>query len=83
MGKGNKLTVISVHNGMDESIQDDGQVDITIVVDMGVKPVKEKNGGMMVDVQKRKLTPLFTKDDKDGVHEIPNLGKVKHIQEIR
>lgn len=45
-------TVVCVHDCMNKSIQNNGQVDIAVVVNMGVQPVKEKDRCVMVNVQK-------------------------------
>jgi hypothetical protein len=74
--------VVSVHDSVDESVQDNSQENVTIVVDVRVEPVKEKDGQVMVDVQKGKLTPLLAKDDKDGVPKVPDLGNVKQPEQV-
>ena len=74
--------VVRVHDGVDEAIQGNGQVNVTVVVDMRVEPVKEENGNVMVNVEKGQLAPLFAQDNKDGVPKIPNLGHVKEPQQV-
>jgi hypothetical protein len=74
--------VVRVHAGVDESVQNNGQVNITIVVDVGVEPVKEKDGSVVVDVQEGKLSPLFANHDKKSVPKVPNLGGVKQPEEV-
>lgn len=74
--------VISVHDSVNETIEDDGEVDVSIVVDMGVKPVKEENGEVVVNMEERKLSPLLSEHDEDGVPEVPDLGSVKHPQQV-
>jgi hypothetical protein len=75
--------VVSVHDGVNESIQDNRKVNVTIVVDTGVEPVKQENGQVMVHVQKTKLTPLLAEDDKDGIPKVPDLGNVKQPEKVR
>jgi hypothetical protein len=67
---------------MDKSVQYNGQINVAIVVDARIEPVKEKNGRVVVHVQKRKLPPLFPQDDKDGIPKVPNFGNVKEPQQI-
>jgi hypothetical protein len=74
--------VVGVHDRMDESIQDNGKVDITIVKHVSIEPVEQKDGDVMVDMQERKLSPLFPQNDENGVPEIPNLRNVEQPQEI-
>jgi len=74
--------VIRVHACVDESIEDNGQIDVTIIKDIRVKPVEQKDGSVMVDMKEGKLSPLFSQNDKDGVHEIPNLCEIKQPQEV-
>jgi hypothetical protein len=69
--------IIRVHDCMDESIQDNGEIDITIILRIGIEPVEQKNGEMMVHVEERKLSPLLSKYDKNGVPKIPNFRNVK------
>lgn len=42
--------IVCVHTSMDETIEDDGKIDVTIVKNICVKPVKEKDGSMMINV---------------------------------
>lgn len=74
--------VVRVHDRMNESVQENRQVDIAVVVYMRVEPVKEKDGNMMIDMQEGQLTPLFPQDNKDGIPKVPNFGHVKEPQEI-
>lgn len=67
---------------MDESIQNDRKVDITIIEDVRVQPVEEENGDVMVDMEEGKLAPLLSKDDEDSVPEVPNFRNVEQPQEI-
>lgn len=43
--------VVSVHDSVNESIQQDGEVNISIIHHIRVKPVKEENREVMVDVK--------------------------------
>ena len=65
--------VVRVHTSVDESIEDNGQIDVTIIKDIRVEPVEQKDGSVMVDMEEGKLSPLFSQNDEDGVPEIPNL----------
>ena len=72
--------VVRVHDGVDESVQSDGEVNVTIVVDVRVEPEAKESGYVVVDMKEGQLPPLPTNDNKDGVPEIPNLGHVKEPQ---
>lgn len=74
--------VISVHDSVDESVKNNGEVDITIVVNMRIEPVEEENSEMMVNVKEGKLSPLLSEHNEDGVPEIPDLGSIKHPQQV-
>jgi len=65
--------VVRVHNSVDESIEGNSQINITIIKDVRVEPVEQKDGSVMVNMEEGKLSPLFAQNDKDGVPEIPNL----------
>ena len=56
---------------MDESIQGNGEVNISIIVDVTVEPVKEKDGDVVVDMKEAQLSPLFAENDKEGVPKVP------------
>ena len=75
--------VVSVHDGMDESVQKNSKVYISIVKRVSIEPVEQKDGGMVVDVKERKLSPFLSKDNEDGIPEIPDLGHVKEPEKIR
>jgi hypothetical protein len=74
--------VVCVHDGVNESIQDNCEVNVTIVVHARVEPVKQENGQVMVHVQKTKLTPLLAEDDKDGIPKVPDLGNIKQPEKV-
>lgn len=67
---------------MNEAIQQNGQIDITIIIDMGIQPIKQENGGMMIDMQKGELSPLFANNDKEGIPKVPNFGNIKEPEQI-
>lgn len=74
--------VVGVHDGVDETIQGYGQVNVSIVKDIDIQPVEQENRDVMVDVQKGKLSPLFPQDNEDGVPEVPYLGNIKKPQKV-
>lgn len=45
--------IVRVHDRVNETIQDDGEVNITIIIHMRVEPIKEKDGNMVVHVKER------------------------------
>lgn len=69
--------VIGVHDSVDESIEENGEVNVSVIHDIGIEPIKEKDGEMMVDMKKGKLTPLFANNDEKGVPKVPNFGDIK------
>ena len=74
--------VVSVHDSVDESVKDDGKVDITIIEYVSVEPVEEENGRVVVNMQKGKLSPFLSKYNENGIPEIPNLGNVEQPQKV-
>mmetsp|Transcript_31212 Transcript_31212/g.75472 ORF Transcript_31212/g.75472 Transcript_31212/m.75472 type:complete len:203 (-) Transcript_31212:129-737(-) len=74
--------VVSVHDRMDESVEEDGQVDVSIIQDIHVEPIKKKDGSVVVHVQERELTPLLSQNYEDCVPKVPYLRDVEKPQEI-
>mmetsp|Transcript_46771 Transcript_46771/g.113997 ORF Transcript_46771/g.113997 Transcript_46771/m.113997 type:complete len:243 (+) Transcript_46771:1131-1859(+) len=74
--------VVRVHDSVDESIQDDCEIDVTIVEYIRVQPVEEEDGNVMVDMEEGQLTPLLSEDDEDRVPEVPNFRHVEQPQEV-
>jgi len=74
--------IVSVHDGMDKSVQNNRKINITVVKDIGVEPIEKKDGNVMVDVQERKLSPLLSQNDENSVPKIPNLRNVEQPQKI-
>ena len=75
--------VVGVHDSVNETVQQDGEVNISVVENVDIEPVKEEDGPMVVDVQERKLSPFLSKNNKDGIPEVPDLGGVKEPKQIR
>ena len=75
--------VVSVHDGVNESVQHNGKVYITIIENVGVQPVEKEDGDVVVDVQKRQLPPFLAEDNENGIPEVPHLGNVEEPQQIR
>jgi len=69
--------VISVHDSMDETIEQNSKVNIAIVQYIGVEPIEQEDSRVMVNMEETKLFPLFIQNDEDGIPEIPNLRHVK------
>lgn len=67
---------------MNESIKNNGQKDISVIIDVRVEPVKEKDRRVVVHVQERELPPLFAEHDKDRIPKVPHLGNVKEPEQI-
>ena len=74
--------VVSVHDSVDESVKDNGDENYSIIVDSGVEPVKEEDGSVVVNVKEGKLSPLLSKNDEDGVPEVPDLGDVEQPEKV-
>jgi hypothetical protein len=74
--------VIRVHDSVDETVEENGQVNVTIVINVRVEPVKEEDGDVMVNMQKRKLTPLFANNNKECIPKVPDLRDIEEPQEI-
>jgi hypothetical protein len=67
---------------VDESIEDNGKVNISIVVYMRVEPVKHKDGDVMVHMEEGELSPLLSEYDEYSVPEVPNLRDIKQPKEL-
>ncbi len=74
--------VVSIHDSVDETVQCNGEIYITVVLNVDIDPVKQKNGEMMVYVKERKLPPFLSNDNENGIPEVPNLGDVKEPKKI-
>ncbi len=68
---------------MDEPVQENGQVNVTIKVHVRIQPVEKKNRRVVVNMQKTKLVPFFTKDNKKRVPKVPNFANVEQPKQIR
>lgn len=75
--------VVGVHDGVDKAIQQDCQIHIAIVVDVRIQPVEQKDGRVVVHVQKGQLSPFLPQHNKDGIPKVPNLGHVKQPKQTR
>ena len=58
--------IVRVHNSVDETVQADGQVDVPVIVDARVEPVKEKNRGVVVHVKETQLLVLLAYRSREG-----------------
>ena len=67
---------------MNEPIQQNRQVDIPIVQNIGVQPVEQKDGSVVVHMQKAKLLPLLIDHNENGIPEIPNFGDIENPKQI-
>lgn len=64
---------------MDEAVEEDGEVDVSVVVDVGVEPVEEEDGGVVVNMEEGELAPFLADDDEDGVPEVPDLYVTERV----
>ncbi len=69
--------IIRVHNSMDETVQENGQVNVPIKVHVRIQPVEEKNRRVVINMQKTELVPFFTKDNKKRIPKVPNFANVE------
>ena len=60
---------------VDESVQGNGEVNVSVIVDVTVKPVEEEDGDVMVDMKEAQLSPLFAENDEKRVPKIPEEGR--------
>lgn len=74
--------VVRVHDRVDEAVQDNGKVNVTVVVDVSVEPVEQEDGDVMVYVQEAELPPLLANHDKNGVPEVPDFANVEKPQQV-
>jgi len=71
--------VIRVHHQMYKRVEHNSQVDISIIGNICVQPVEQEDRYVMVDVQKAKLSPLFTEDNKEGITKIKDLAQIEDL----
>lgn len=74
--------VVGVHDSVDEAVEDNGEVDVTIVEDIDIEPVKEKDSKVVVDMQEGQLSPFLAQDNEGGVPKVPNFGDIKQPKQI-
>mmetsp|Transcript_11730 Transcript_11730/g.16333 ORF Transcript_11730/g.16333 Transcript_11730/m.16333 type:complete len:211 (+) Transcript_11730:238-870(+) len=74
--------VVGVHDGVDEAVQHNSEVDVPVVPSVGVQPVEQEDGAVVVHVQERELLPLLAGDDEEGVHEVQDLGHVEQPEHV-
>jgi hypothetical protein len=74
--------VVSVHDSVDESVQTNGEVDISIVENTRVEPVEQENGKVVVDMEERKLSPLLAQNNKNGIPKVPDFGNIEQPQKV-
>lgn len=72
--------IVRVHDGVDEAVENNGEIDISVVTHRHVEPVKEKDGKVVVNVQKGQLRPPLFGNNKEGVCKVENLGQVEDVQ---
>lgn len=72
--------VIGVHNSVNQSVQNYSEIHITIVANIQVQPIEQKNAEMMIDVQEGQLLPTLLSNDEESIHEIQNLGQIENIK---
>ena len=56
--------VIRVHDRVDETVEHNGQVDVSVVVENRVEPVEEEDCRVVVDVQERELLGLLAQHNE-------------------
>lgn len=66
--------VVRVHHGVNQTIENNGQVHIAVEIDMQIQPVYQKNSRVMVDVEEAQLFPFLADYDEECV------CKVKHLR---
>mmetsp|Transcript_54755 Transcript_54755/g.150934 ORF Transcript_54755/g.150934 Transcript_54755/m.150934 type:complete len:285 (+) Transcript_54755:535-1389(+) len=74
--------IVCVHEGVDKSVENDRQVDVTVVVDVDVQPVEQEDGGVVVDVEERELGPLLARNDEERVHKVEDFGDVEEPEHL-
>jgi len=74
--------VVRVHYRVNEAIQQDREENITVVVEVCVQPIKEKDCQVMVHMQEGKLAPFLPQNNKDCIPKVPDLGNVEQPQQV-
>lgn len=67
---------------MNEAIQYDRQVNVSVVVHVSVQPVEEEDGDVVIAMEETQLPPLLADDYENGVPEIPDLAHIEEPQQV-
>jgi hypothetical protein len=67
---------------VNEAIENNGEVDITIITSVDIQPIIRKDGYMVVNVQNRELIPLLRENDENGVEEVEDLRHIENPQYV-
>lgn len=88
--------VVGVHHSVNHTVQDNGQIHITIIADVQIQPIKLKEEvnkssdgklqtyqeytSVVVDVKETQLLPSLLQNNEHSIQEIQDLGQVEDIQ---
>lgn len=56
---------------VNKAIQNNGEVNVPIIVDVAVEPVEEEDGYVVINVEEAKLAPLLAKNYEQSVPKVP------------
>lgn len=62
---------LEFHLRMDKAIQNNSEINITVIVYMAIQPVEEEDGDVMINVEEAELTPFLAENDEERVPEVP------------
>merc|ERR1712048_1455761 len=67
---------------MDEAVERNRQVNITVIGHVHVEPVEEEDAPVMIHVEEAQLLPLLSNDDEERVEEVQDLAQVEDPEEL-
>lgn len=75
-GRDRRQAIVRVHEDMDEAVKCGTKIRVAAGDPVHHKPPDVEHGGMVVDVEDGDLVVVFPQDEKEGVHELYELGEV-------
>ncbi len=54
-------------HSVDNSVENNGEEDVSIIESLEIEPINGKDGGVVVNVQQSQLVPLLAEDDEGCV----------------
>ena len=65
--------VVCIHDGVDKPVQENSEEHISIVLQVHIQPVENKDGGMMINMEEKKMSQFLSNHNEYGIPEVPDL----------